>query len=167
MWYKNIAGRFFGLITKHACDTHTDGRTDRQTDRRTELQFPRPRYRTVKICRKTKSTTRHAQRKISECRAITEGPRDTLSLLKSCQLLCNCTENRIWLEGLPFPVVLKISPVGSLDQSQSMHVTYGRTDRRTDGPDYHSQDRVSIAGGLVFWATVCKTVRSVLCLSCL
>ena len=31
MWYKNIAGRFFGLITKHACDIQTDGRTDRQT----------------------------------------------------------------------------------------------------------------------------------------
>jgi len=26
MWYKNIAGRFFGLVTKHACD----GQTDRQ-----------------------------------------------------------------------------------------------------------------------------------------
>ena len=26
MWYKNIAGRFFGLVTKHACD----GRTDEQ-----------------------------------------------------------------------------------------------------------------------------------------
>jgi len=25
MWYKNIAGRFFGLVTKHACDTDTDG----------------------------------------------------------------------------------------------------------------------------------------------
>ena len=34
MWYKNIAGRFFGLVTKHACDrrTETDGRTDGQTD---------------------------------------------------------------------------------------------------------------------------------------
>ena len=30
MWYKNIAGRFFGLITKHACDRHSDGRTDGQ-----------------------------------------------------------------------------------------------------------------------------------------
>jgi len=30
MWYKNIAGRFFGLVTKHACDGWTDGRTDRQ-----------------------------------------------------------------------------------------------------------------------------------------
>jgi len=29
MWYNHIAGRFFGLATKHACD----GRTDRQTDR--------------------------------------------------------------------------------------------------------------------------------------
>jgi len=24
MWYKNIAGRFFGLATKHACDRRTD-----------------------------------------------------------------------------------------------------------------------------------------------
>ena len=30
MWYKNIAGRFFGLVTKHACGRRTDGRTDRQ-----------------------------------------------------------------------------------------------------------------------------------------
>jgi len=36
MWYKNIAVRFFGLVTKHACDGQTDrqmdGRTDEQTD---------------------------------------------------------------------------------------------------------------------------------------
>jgi len=30
MWYKNIAGRFFGLVTKHACDGQTDGQTDGQ-----------------------------------------------------------------------------------------------------------------------------------------
>jgi len=30
MWYKNIAGTFFGLVTKHACDRRTDGRTDGQ-----------------------------------------------------------------------------------------------------------------------------------------
>ena len=30
MWYKNIAGRFFGLVIKHACDRRTDGRTDGQ-----------------------------------------------------------------------------------------------------------------------------------------
>jgi len=24
MWYKNIAGRFFGLVTKHTCDRQTD-----------------------------------------------------------------------------------------------------------------------------------------------
>jgi len=35
VWYKNIAGQFFGLVTKHACDTPTDGRT--------ELRLPRPR----------------------------------------------------------------------------------------------------------------------------
>ena len=30
MRYKNIAGRFFGLVSKHACDGQTDGRTDGQ-----------------------------------------------------------------------------------------------------------------------------------------
>jgi len=35
MCYKNIAGTFFELVTKHACD--------RRTDRRTELRLPRPR----------------------------------------------------------------------------------------------------------------------------
>jgi len=38
MWYKNIAGRFFGLVTKHACDRQIDKRTDR----RTKLRLPRP-----------------------------------------------------------------------------------------------------------------------------
>jgi len=33
MRYKNIAGRFFGLVTKHACDRQTDGQTDGWTDR--------------------------------------------------------------------------------------------------------------------------------------
>jgi len=27
MWYKNIAGRFFGSVTKHACDRQTNRRT--------------------------------------------------------------------------------------------------------------------------------------------
>ena len=31
MWYKNIAGRFFGLVTKHVCDRRTDAQTDRIT----------------------------------------------------------------------------------------------------------------------------------------
>jgi len=43
MWCKNIAGSFFGLVTKHALtDRRTDGRTDGQTDKRTELRLPRP-----------------------------------------------------------------------------------------------------------------------------
>jgi len=33
MWYKNITGRFFGLVTKHACDRQTDRWMDGQTDR--------------------------------------------------------------------------------------------------------------------------------------
>jgi len=33
MWYINIAGRFFGLVTKHACDKRADKRKDGQTVR--------------------------------------------------------------------------------------------------------------------------------------
>jgi len=29
MWYKNIAGRFFELVTKYACDGHTYDSQDR------------------------------------------------------------------------------------------------------------------------------------------
>ena len=35
IWYKNIAGRFFGLVRQ------TDGRVDRQTDRQTDRQRDR------------------------------------------------------------------------------------------------------------------------------
>jgi len=31
MWYKNIAGRFFGLVTKHTCDRQAGRRSDGQT----------------------------------------------------------------------------------------------------------------------------------------
>ena len=37
MWYKNIAGRFFGLVTKHACDGRTDGRTELRLPWRTSI----------------------------------------------------------------------------------------------------------------------------------
>jgi len=37
MWYKNIAGRFFGLVTKHA----SDGQTDRITTPKTALSIAR------------------------------------------------------------------------------------------------------------------------------
>jgi len=33
MWYKKIAGRFFGLVTKHACDRQTDGQNYDSQDR--------------------------------------------------------------------------------------------------------------------------------------
>jgi len=33
MWYKNIAGMFFGLVTKHACDRRTDGQNYDSQDR--------------------------------------------------------------------------------------------------------------------------------------
>ena len=31
MWYKNIADRFFRLVTKHAFDRQADGQTDGQS----------------------------------------------------------------------------------------------------------------------------------------
>jgi len=38
VWYKNIAGRFFGLVTKYACvGRQTDGQTDRITTSKTAL----------------------------------------------------------------------------------------------------------------------------------
>ena len=33
MWYKNIAGRFFGLVTKHACNRRTVGQNYDSPDR--------------------------------------------------------------------------------------------------------------------------------------
>jgi len=45
MWYKNIAGRFFGLVTKHACNRRTDGQTDRITTPKTALERERERER--------------------------------------------------------------------------------------------------------------------------
>jgi len=33
MRYKNIAGRFFGLVTKHTCDRQTDGQNYDSQDR--------------------------------------------------------------------------------------------------------------------------------------
>jgi len=33
MSYKNIAGTFFGLVTKHACDRRTDGQNYDSQDR--------------------------------------------------------------------------------------------------------------------------------------
>jgi len=33
MWYTNIAGRFFGLVTKHACDGRTVGQNYDSQDR--------------------------------------------------------------------------------------------------------------------------------------
>jgi len=33
MWYKNIAGKFFGLVTKHACDRQMDRQNYNSQDR--------------------------------------------------------------------------------------------------------------------------------------
>jgi len=41
MWYKNIAGRFFVLVTKHACDRRTDGQTDYDSQDRASIAASR------------------------------------------------------------------------------------------------------------------------------
>ena len=52
MWYKNIAGRFFGLVTKHACDRRTDRQTDRITTPNTALAQLRRAVKTeCELCR--------------------------------------------------------------------------------------------------------------------
>jgi len=37
IWYKNIASRFFGLVTKHTCDRRTDRSTEGITTPETVL----------------------------------------------------------------------------------------------------------------------------------
>ena len=51
MWYKNIAGRFFGLVTKHACDRQMDGQTDRITTPKTVLAQLRRAAKTISSTR--------------------------------------------------------------------------------------------------------------------
>jgi len=41
MWYKNVAGRFLGLVTKHAFDRRTDRWTDTITTPKTALALRR------------------------------------------------------------------------------------------------------------------------------
>ena len=50
MWYKNIAARFFGLVTKHACDRRTDGQNYDSQDR-ASIAASRGK-RGVPLCRK-------------------------------------------------------------------------------------------------------------------
>jgi len=51
MWYKNIAGGFFGLVTKHACDGRKNGQTDRITTPKTALALLRRAVKTEMLRR--------------------------------------------------------------------------------------------------------------------
>ena len=59
MWYKNIAGRFFGLVTKYGCDRQTDRRPDGQTDSQDRASMRRA-AREVKFARE-KNYNRHTR----------------------------------------------------------------------------------------------------------
>ena len=74
--------------------------------------------------------------------AIAEGPRDALSLLKSCQLLHNCTKNHIW--HLTKRIALSCG-IKNIDGRFFGLATKHACDRRTDRQNYDSQDRASIA----------------------
>ena len=41
MWYKNITGMFFGLVTKHAFVGRTDGQTELRLPRRASIAASR------------------------------------------------------------------------------------------------------------------------------
>jgi len=51
MWYKNIAGGFFGIVTKHACDGRKNGQTDRITTPKTALALLRRAVKTEMLRR--------------------------------------------------------------------------------------------------------------------
>jgi len=48
MWYKNVAGRFFGLVTKYACDGRTDGQNY-------DSQFPKTALSTARKVKTVRS----------------------------------------------------------------------------------------------------------------
>ena len=50
MWYKNIAGRFFGLVTKHVCDRQTDGQNYNSQDRAGIAASHGNKVSNVKLC---------------------------------------------------------------------------------------------------------------------
>ena len=56
MWYKNIAGRFFGLVTKHAFVT------DRRTDGQTELRVTTPKTALAQLRRAVKRRKKYTPR---------------------------------------------------------------------------------------------------------
>ena len=73
--------------------------------------------------------------------------RETARALKSVEILSAAAqlyEKSPLTRRIAFLCGIKISPVGSLDQSESTRVTDGETDRRPDGQNYDSQDRASI-----------------------
>ena len=58
MWYKNIAGRFFGLVTKHACHRWTD-RQNYDSQDRASIAASRSKnksYRSIQMNKKCKAT---------------------------------------------------------------------------------------------------------------
>ena len=78
MWYKNIAGRSFGLVTKHACDRRTDGRTDRIMTPKTALAWLR---RAVKTDSSTPATPGGRLKEAFHCYLITKAVAQCLHML--------------------------------------------------------------------------------------
>ena len=51
MWYEDIAGRFFELASKHACDRRTEGQMDRIMTPKTALAQLRRAVKTISSTR--------------------------------------------------------------------------------------------------------------------
>jgi len=89
----------------------------------------------------------YCERILTSSSAAAERPREPLSQSKveilsaAAQLYekSHLTRRTVLLCGI------KISPVGSLDYSESTRVTDGQMDGRTHGQNYDSQDHASIA----------------------
>ena len=81
MWYKNIAGRFFGLVTKHTCDRQTDGQMDKITTPKTAI---------AQLCRAVKKCL--LQLETVECRVV-----DSSSALIVLFCLVSSQMKQFWL----------------------------------------------------------------------
>jgi len=83
MWYKNMAGRFFGLVTKHAWQT--DRQTDKQTDRQNYDSQDR-----------TSTAASHGKKWLSACSVCILPPR---SRRTACAKMRNNSSHVVWRHG--------------------------------------------------------------------
>jgi len=101
MWYKNIAGRLFRLVKKHACDGRTDRQTDGGTDGRTDGKNYDSQDRASIVASRGKNSPKiHHLGTIAQiCRAESSQLRHVSTIrkksIKHQYLLCTCPHNTV------------------------------------------------------------------------